>query len=148
MSLMSRRTLLENSAKGGLALGTGGLIAACGSSSSSTKTTSATTSGASGTPKHGGTIHAGVTGGSSSDTADPNLLVNNTDYARGQNLYDALVWLTPNARPYFRLAESMTPKKDASVWTIRLRKGVTFHNGKECTAEDLIFSINRVINPK
>ncbi len=89
-----------------------------------------------------------MTGGSSSDTADPNLLVNNTDYARAQNLYDALVWLTPNAQPYFRLAQEMTPNKDASVWTIRLRKGVTFHNGKECTADDLIFSINRVVNPK
>ncbi len=147
MSLMSRRTLLENSAKGGLALGAGGLIAACGSSSSS-NSSSASSSGATGTPKHGGTIHAGVTGGSSSDTCDPNLLVNNTDYARAQNLYDALVWLTPDARVYNRLAEEMTPNKDATVWTIRLRKGVTFHDGKECTADDLIFSINRVVNPK
>ena len=148
MSLMSRRTLLENSAKGGLALSAAGLIAACGSSSSSSNSSSASSAAASGTPKHGGTIHAGVTGGSSSDTADPNLLVNNTDYARAQNLYDALVWLTPAAQPYFRLAQEMTPNNDASVWTIRLRKGVTFHNGKECTADDLIFSINRVVNPK
>ena len=37
---------------------------------------------AAGTPKHGGTLHAGLTGGSSSDTADPNTIVNNTDYAR------------------------------------------------------------------
>jgi peptide/nickel transport system substrate-binding protein len=148
MSLMSRRTLLENSAKGGLALSAAGLIAACGSSSSSSNSSSASSAAASGTPKHGGTIHAGVTGGSSSDTADPNLLVNNTDYARAQNLYDALVWLTPGAQPYFRLAQEMTPNKDASVWTIRLRKGVNFHNGKECTADDLIFSINRVVNPK
>ena len=42
----------------------------------------------------------------------------------------------------------MTPNKDATVWTIRLRSGVTFHNGKDVTADDLIFSINRVINPK
>ena len=42
----------------------------------------------------------------------------------------------------------MTPNKDATVWTIRLRKGVTFHNGKDLTADDLIYSINRVVNPK
>ena len=42
----------------------------------------------------------------------------------------------------------MTPNKDATVWTIRLRSGVTFHNGKDVTADDLIYSINRVINPK
>ena len=49
---------------------------------------------------------------------------------------------------YYRLAEEMTPNKDATVWTIRLRPGVTFHNGKDVTADDLIFSINRVVNPK
>ena len=98
MSLISRRTLLENSAKGGLALSAAGLIAACGSSSSSSsKSSSASSSGASGSPKHGGTLHAGLTGGSSSDTTDPNLLVNNTDYARVQNIYDALVWLHADA---------------------------------------------------
>ena len=151
MSLMSRRTLLENTAKGGVALGAGTLLASCGgSSSSSSSTTSASgqTSSSSGAPKHGGTLHAGLTGGSSSDTVDPNLLVNNTDYARVQNIYDALVWLHADATPYFRLAEEMTPNKDATVWTIRLRKGVTFQNGKDLTAEDLIFSLNRVVNPK
>src|ERR1700733_13194310 len=149
MSLMSRRTLLENTAKGGVALGAGTLLASCGgSSSSSSSTTSASgqSSSSSGAPKHGGTLHAGLTGGSSSDTVDPNLLVNNTDYARVQNIYEALVWLHADATPYFRLAEEMTPNQDATVWTIRLRKGVTFHNGKECTADDLIFSLNRTVN--
>jgi peptide/nickel transport system substrate-binding protein len=149
MSLLSRRDFLHNSAKGGLVLGAGGLIAACGSSSPGSASSAASSSSAGGgAPKHGGTLHAGITGGSSSDTVDPNLLLNNTDYARVQNMYDSLVWLTPDAKPYFRLAEEMTPNKDATVWTIRLRKGVTFHNGKECTADDLIYSITRVVNPK
>jgi peptide/nickel transport system substrate-binding protein len=149
MSLITRRTLLENAAKGGLAVGAGGLIAACGSSS--TSSSSAATSGSAtsaGTPKHGGILHAGLTGGSSSDTADPNTIVNNTDYARAANLYEGLVWLDANAQQYYRLAEEMTPNKDASVWTIRLRQGVTFHDGKDVTAEDLMFSISRVLNPK
>ena len=46
----------------------------------------------------------------------------------------------PDARQYNRLAEEMTPNKDATVWTIRLRKGVTFHNGKDLTAEDVLFT--------
>ena len=150
MSLMSRRTLLENTAKGGVALGAGTLLASCGSSSSSSSTASAAshTSSSAGTPKHGGTLHAGLTGGSSSDTTDPNTIVNNTDYARAANLYEGLVWLNADAQQYNRLAEEMTPNKDATVWTIRLRKGVEFHNGKTLTADDLIYSINRVINPK
>jgi peptide/nickel transport system substrate-binding protein len=133
---------------GGLALGAGGLLTACGSSSSSPSTTSAASSAAAGTPKHGGTLHAGLTGGSSSDTLDPNSPVNNTDYARVANLYDSLVWLTSAAEVEYRLAESMVPNKDATVWTINLRKGVTFHNGKEMTADDVIYTIHRIINPK
>jgi peptide/nickel transport system substrate-binding protein len=147
MRPISRRTFLENTIKGGVALGAGGVIAACGSGSSSTSAASSSTQAA-GKPKHGGTLHAGLTGGSSADTNDPNFLLNNTDYARVQNIFDPLVWLTADARPYYRLAEEMTPNKDATVWTIRLRKGVTFHNGKECTADDLIFSLNRTVNSK
>ncbi|MFZ0382439.1 MAG: ABC transporter substrate-binding protein [Solirubrobacteraceae bacterium] len=150
MTPITRRRLLENAAKGGLAVGAGGLIAACGSSgsSSSTAATTGSSTAAAGTPKHGGTLRAGLTGGSSSDTADPNTIVNNTDYARAALLYEGLVWLNADAQQYNRLAEEMTPNKDATVWTIRLRPGVTFHNGKDVTADDLIFSINRVINPK
>src|SRR3984885_6560931 len=150
MSPMTRRTLLENTAKGGVALSAGTLLASCGSSSSSSSSATAagqTTSSAA-SAKHGGTLHAGLTGGSSSDTTDPNTIVNNTDYARAANLNEGLVWLDANAQQYNRLAEEMTPNKDATVWTIRLRKGGEFHNGKPLTADDLIYSINRVINPK
>jgi peptide/nickel transport system substrate-binding protein len=149
MTLMSRRTLLENTAKGGVALSAGTLLAACGSSSSSSSsviaTGNSTTSGAS--PKHG-TLHAGLTGGSSSDTLDPNLALNNLDYARVSNLYESLVWSDANATIYLRLAEEMTPNKDATVWTIRLRPGLEFHNGQDVTADDLIYSIKRMVNPK
>ncbi len=149
MSLITRRSLLENAAKGGLAVGAGGLIAACGSSSSkSSAATTGSSTASAGTPKPGGMLHAGLTGGSSSDTCDPNTIVNNTDYCRAANLYEGLVWTTADAQLYYRLAEEMTPNKDATVWTIRLRQGVTFHNGKDLTADDLIFSINRVLNPK
>jgi peptide/nickel transport system substrate-binding protein len=149
MSSISRRTLLENAAKGGFALSAGSLLAACGSSasSSSSSTASGTTASAA-NPKHGGTLHVGLTGGSSSDTLDPNSLLNNADYARGSNLYEGLVWTNTEGQAYLRLAEEMTPNKDATVWTIRLRPGLEFHNGKDVTAEDLIFSINRVANPK
>ena len=40
------------------------------------------------------------------------------------------------------------PGKVPDVWTVKLRPGVTFHNGKPVTAEDVIFSLQRIINPK
>ncbi len=144
MDSISRRELLSGAGKAGLALSAGGLIAACGSSS----TTSTRTTAVTGSPRHGGTLTAGLTGGSSSDTLDPNSPVNNTDYARVANLYDALVWQDAQAHPYLRVAEEITPNKDATAWTIRLRKGVLFHDGREATADDLIFSIKRIVNPK
>lgn len=58
------------------------------------------------------------------------------------------MWTNSQAQTYLRLAEEMTPNPDATVWTIRLRPGLEFHNGKTVTAEDLIFSINRMVNPK
>jgi peptide/nickel transport system substrate-binding protein len=143
---ITRRNLLGGAAKGGLALSASGLIAACGSGSSSTTPVAATKSTA--TARHGGTLTVGMTGGSSSDTLDPNSPVNNTDFARIAALYDGLVWQDAQTHPYPRFAEEFVPNKDATVWTIRLRKGMLFHDGREATADDLIFSLRRVVNPK
>ena len=38
------------------------------------------------------------------------------------------------------LAESVEPSADAKTWTIKLRQGVTFHNGKDVTPEDVLFT--------
>jgi peptide/nickel transport system substrate-binding protein len=141
---MTRRELLDGAAKGGLAISAGGLIAACGSSS----TVATTTSKSAATQRHGGTLTVGLTGGSSSDTLDPNKAVNNTDYARIANLYEGPAWQNTQGQPYLRIAHEMEPNKDATVWTIRLRKGVLFHDGREATADDLIYSIKRTVNPK
>jgi peptide/nickel transport system substrate-binding protein len=48
----------------------------------------------------------------------------------------------------FQLAESAEPNRDASEWTIRLRDGVRFHNGKPLTADDAIFSLRYIGRPK
>jgi peptide/nickel transport system substrate-binding protein len=140
---ITRRQFLDGAAKSGLALSAGGLITACASSKTSTSAAAKAV-----TPRHGGTLTIGLTGGSSSDTVDPNAPVNNTDYARVANLYEGLAWQDTKGRPYLRLAEEMVPNNDATVWTIRLRKGVLFHDGREATADDLIFSIKRTVNPK
>ena len=40
------------------------------------------------------------------------------------------------------LAESFD-SKDAKTWTVKLRNGVTFHDGKDLTAEDVVYSLKR-----
>ena len=46
------------------------------------------------------------------------------------------------------LAESIEPEQGAKAWTIRLKPGITFHNGKPVTADDVLFSLGRIIDPK
>ena len=144
LSGTSRRDFLKLTA-GAVALGAGGTaLAACGSSSSGTTTTATTgtTLPANKIPK-GGTLNVALTGGDSSDTVDGQKGVDNVDFARIVSLYDALVVWDLNCQPRYTLAESIEPNKAATVWTIKLRKGVTFHNGKPLTAQDVIYSYQR-----
>jgi len=61
------------------------------------------------------------------------------------NLYDSLVF--PNAdgsvRPHLATHWDVSP--DGLTWTFYLRQGVKFHSGNELTAEDVVFSVERML---
>jgi peptide/nickel transport system substrate-binding protein len=105
-----------------------------------------TTSSAAAKPKKGGTLKAGLSGGGPTDTVDGQKGVDNVDFSRIVSLYDALVVWDLNAKPKYSLATEILPNKDATLWTIKLRPDVTFHNGKPLTAEDVIYSYQRVVS--
>ena len=46
-----------------------------------------------------------------------------------------------------RIAESWEPNEDGSVWTFTIRQGVTFHNGAALTANDVVQTFEKLINP-
>ena len=46
------------------------------------------------------------------------------------------------------LAEEVSPNADATVWTVKLRQGVVFHDGSPMTADDVVYSYKRIIDPK
>lgn len=61
------------------------------------------------------------------------------------NVYDTLVYPTKegNVRPH--VAERWDISSDGLTWTFYLRKGVKFHSGRELKAEDVVFSLKRMI---
>ena len=98
------------------------------------------------TPRKGGRIKVAGATAAVSDTLDPAKQSNHTDYIRGFMLYNSLTYLDGSLTPQPQLAEEFTTK-DAKTWVFKLRKGVTFHDGKPLTPQDVIFSIMRHKNP-
>lgn len=130
---LSRRNLLQYTGLAVAGVAGMGALTACGGGSNTPGGTST-----------GGVLTHGATGGSSKDTLDPHAPITNPDIARVSNLFEPLLFWDNDYKLAPALAESVTPSKDATEWTINLRQGVTFHNGKTMTADDVIFTLNRV----
>ena len=94
------------------------------------------------TPKRGGHLRVGVEGGSANLTLDPAIIATQYTQTVGYLWGNSLVEVDENARLTSELAESWDSNNDATQWTFRLRKGVQFHNGKEMTAADVVYSLN------
>ena len=69
-----------------------------------------------------------------------NLFPNNNI---AEHIFDKLVQMDPDSRMIPGLATSWKTIDD-KTWEFKLRKGVKFHDGSELTAEDVVFSIERV----
>ena len=79
---------------------------------------------------------------------DPHAVTAVNDFRILVNLYDGLVRYkdgTLEVEP--SLAESWTISEDGKTYTFKLREGVTFHNGDAFTADDVIYTYNRAIDP-
>jgi peptide/nickel transport system substrate-binding protein len=99
------------------------------------------------TPKRGGKIRVAGFSSSTADTVDPAKQSLSTDYARCNMFYNGLTVLDGNLAPQLALAESMENDK-ATVWTVKLRRDVEFHDGKKLTAADVVYSLMRHKDPK
>jgi peptide/nickel transport system substrate-binding protein len=143
---LGRRQFLRGVTAAGALVGSGGLLAACSSSGPGTGTSASPS--ATGAPRKGGNLNVGLTGGSGSDTLDPHNGLTYLDTARAQALYQPLLQLNTKAQTEFVLAEEISPHGSTSQWVIRLRPGITFHDGKPLAAEDVIFTLRRIITGK
>ncbi len=99
------------------------------------------------TPRHGGSIRVASIATSTADTLDPAKGNNSTDYMRHYMLYSGLTQYDGQLRGRPGLAERMETRDNVN-WSIRLRRGVHFHNGKPLSAEDVVWSLMRHRDPK
>lgn len=82
-------------------------------------------------------------------TLDPAIGYDWQNWSMIKSLFDGLMDYVPGTtelRP--GLAESYEVSEDGTVFTFTLRQGVTFHNGREMTAEDVKYSLDRVTLPE
>jgi peptide/nickel transport system substrate-binding protein len=135
-SRLTRRGLLAASATAGLALSASGFGVASAAAAE--------------TPKKGGHATFGISDGAPSDTLNPFLASNDDNMlTTAYTLYEALFqqngrnvvvpWLATDAAPV---------KSNAKLWRVKLRPGVTFHDGRPFTADDVIWSFNFALDPK
>jgi len=137
---MSRRNVLHMLGVAGVAAaGAGSLFGAAGK-------VLAEDAPAAGTGKPGGRIRVAGMSSSTADTLDPAKGALSTDYVRHYMFYNGLTRFDRHMTPQLELAERID-NSDALLWTITLRKDVTFHNGKSLTAADVVFSLNRHKDP-
>jgi peptide/nickel transport system substrate-binding protein len=139
---LTRRGLLKYAAVGGVSAGVGPLAAACGGSSEPTSSPSASAA-----PKQGGSLRIGIVGGGPQDTLDGQNATSEPQICTTFQLYNALLGWDAEYQIVPLLAAEWSANADASVWTVKLRDDVVFHDGTPLTADEVVYSYQRIIDP-
>lgn len=100
---------------------------------------------AAGTPKPGGTLK--ISHSTRIATLNVLNLSGPAEYPVIDMLYSGLTRMGPDNKPMADLAERWEASEDAKIFTFYLRKGVTFHDGAPCTAEDVVATFQTILNP-
>jgi peptide/nickel transport system substrate-binding protein len=99
-------------------------------------------------PKKGGTFRMGVGHGATTDSLDPATYPDQFTGTMGWGATgNSLTEMNAKGEIEPDLAESFEPGDDAKKWIFTIRKGVTFHDGKTVTADDVIASYRHHMGP-
>src|SRR3979409_801963 len=99
-------------------------------------------------PKTGGVVNAVI------QPEPPGLMMglvfNGPTQMVAGNIYEGLLRYSPKVAPEPGLAESWTVSEDGKAYSFKLRRGVSWHDGKPFTSADVLFSIEfvRQTNPR
>jgi ABC-type transport system substrate-binding protein len=81
-------------------------------------------------------------------TLDPARIGDIYSRSVAQQIFDGLVQFDQTLTVAPALAQHWKASRDGLVWTFSLRRGVKFHHGREVTADDVVYSLTRLVNPK
>jgi peptide/nickel transport system substrate-binding protein len=131
---ISRRRFLKGASALGMSLSAAPLFAACGEQRSPSP----------GGPS-GGSLAVSFT--DSTASLDPAFGINLIEGAAVQLIFDNLVRINNDLDLEPMVATDWSRNKDATRWTFKLRDDVKFSNGRKVVADDIVFTIERVLDP-
>jgi peptide/nickel transport system substrate-binding protein len=140
---ISRREFVRAGSVVGLSMPLLSFLVACGTGGGSSSGTSS--QGSTGNVKKGGKITAGVV--TPATAVDPLKVHDEGGVALLGQPGEYLAWSGSDLKLQPRLAESWSANQDGSVWTFKIRDGVTFHDGTQMTADDVAATINLHADP-
>lgn len=77
-------------------------------------------------------------------TLDPHAQNEGPTHTLSHQIYEPLIIRDTSGEFEAALATDWAPSEDdPNIWVFNLREGVSFHDGADFTAEDVVFSINR-----
>lgn len=79
---------------------------------------------------------------------NPVLAANDADRDIARLIFSRLVTYKGNGTIEYDLAETLEVSADGKIYTVILRDGVKWHDGKRLTADDVIFTVKMVQNPQ
>ncbi len=84
------------------------------------------------------------------NTLDPAFLSSVADDQIGRYWHDFLVYVDKNYEPDWErsLATGYEVSDTGTVWTFSIRENVLFHDGRPLTAEDIVFTFDRLRDPE
>jgi peptide/nickel transport system substrate-binding protein/oligopeptide transport system substrate-binding protein len=81
-------------------------------------------------------------------TLDPARIVDVYGGSVAQQVFDGLARFDQTLTITPSLAEFWRASRDGLTWTFTLRKGAKFHHGREVAADDVVFSLTRLLDPR
>jgi peptide/nickel transport system substrate-binding protein len=96
-------------------------------------------------PAIGGTYRRPL--GNDPSSLDPAKITDAYAVTVANQIFDGLIKFDAHLNVGPGLAQSWSASHDGLIWTFHLRQGVQFHNGREMSAEDVVYSLSRLLDP-